>query len=236
MIGEKYNCSYQQATFDIGRYMDNLKHQGLRKRLVEELQTLGIADKHVLNAIGKVPRHLFMDSAFLSFAYQNKAFPIGAGQTISHPFTVARQTELLELKPGKTILEIGTGSGYQTAVLCALNVKVYSIERQKILFEKAKLLFKKLNYSPYATYGDGFKGLPGFAPFDGIIVTCGAPFVPTDLLKQLKVGAKLVIPVNEGDMQQMKVITRTTSTHFEEENHGVFSFVPMLERRERRIY
>lgn len=216
--------------------MDNYKHQGLRKRLVEELKGLGIKNTSVLNAIGTIPRHIFMDSAFLNFAYQNKAFPIASGQTISQPYTVAKQTELLNLKPGDNVLEIGTGSGYQTAVLCALNLKVYSIERQRMLFENARKIFKKLNLKPYSTYGDGFKGLPGYAPFEGIIVTCGAPYIPKELLKQLKIGGKLVIPVNEGDKQEMKVVTRISEKHFEEENYGGFSFVPMLENRERRVY
>lgn len=204
-------------------------HQGMRKKLVETLKKKGILDKRVLQAIDKVPRHLFMDSGFVDHAYVDKAFPIAADQTISQPYTVARQTELLEVKKGDKILEIGTGSGYQAAVLLEMGVILYTIERQNELFKKAKLLLPKMGYMPKRmVFGDGYLGLEEEAPFDGIIVTAGAPYVPNPLLAQLKIGAKLVIPVGE-DVQIMTVITRKSSTEFEKETHGEFRFVPLLE-------
>lgn len=201
----------------------------MRKKLVETLKKKGILDKRVLQAIDKVPRHLFMDSGFVDHAYVDKAFPIAADQTISQPYTVARQTELLEVKKGDKILEIGTGSGYQAAVLLEMGVILYTIERQNELFKKAKLLLPKMGYMPKRmVFGDGYLGLEEEAPFDGIIVTAGAPYVPNPLLAQLKIGAKLVIPVGE-DVQIMTVITRKSSTEFEKETHGEFRFVPLLE-------
>ena len=205
------------------------KYIGLSKQLVSELTEKGIKDENVLKAISKVPRHLFFDPVFRDqFAYQDIAFPIGSGQTISQPYTVAFQSELLNIKRGVKILEIGTGSGYQTAVLCEMGAKMFSIERHKSLFNSAKLFLNQNNYRAQLFFGDGFKGKKAFAPFDGIIVTCGAPFVPEDLKKQLKIGGRLVIPVGEGDVQQMKLIVRLEYDKYKESNFGDFKFVPML--------
>lgn len=213
--------------------IDNYRHKGLRKQLVQEIEAKGIRNQEVLNAIAKVPRHFFLDNAFVEFAYSNKAFPIGAGQTISHPYTVAFQSELLEVKKGDKILEIGTGSGYQTTILCELGAKVFSIERQKELFDKTKILLRKMNYSPRLFYGDGYKGNTTYQPFDSIIVTCGAPYVPEDLLKQLKIGGRLVIPVGDLDNQVMTLIIRKSETDFTRKEYGDFKFVPMLENKNR---
>jgi len=208
---------------------DTYTHKGMRKRLVETLQEKGITNELVLKAINTIPRHLFMDSGFIDHAYVDKAFPIGAEQTISQPYTVARQTELLELKKGNKILEIGTGSGYQTAVLLEMGAVVFSIERQNKLFKKTELFLPKLGYRPKRLiFGDGYIGLEEEAPFDGIIVTAGAPFVPKPLLAQLKVGGRLVIPVG-GEVQIMTVFTRTSATEFKKEEYGEFRFVPLLE-------
>ncbi len=208
---------------------DTFTHQGMRKRLVEVLQKKGITDGNVLQAIGKIPRHLFMDSGFVGHAYVDKAFPIAADQTISQPYTVARQTELLEVKKGDKILEIGTGSGYQAAVLLEIGATLFTIERQNELFKKTKLFLPKLGYKPKRmVFGDGYIGLENEAPFDGIIVTAGAPYVPNPLLAQLKVGAKLVIPVGE-KVQIMTVFTRVSQTEFEKKEYGEFRFVPLLE-------
>lgn len=210
---------------------DTPKHQGLRKQLVQELSLKGIKNTDVLKAINKVPRHLFMDSGFLSHAYIDKAFPIAADQTISQPYTVARQTELLEVKPGDKILEIGTGSGYQTAVLLEMGAIVYTIERQNELFKKTKLFLPKLGYRPKRfVFGDGYKGLPEFSPYDGIIVTAGAPTVPKALLSQLKIGGKLVIPLGV-ETQIMTVFKRLSEKKFEKKQHGTFRFVPLLENK-----
>jgi len=208
---------------------DTFMHKGMRKQLVETLRKKGIANPEVLDAINNIPRHLFMDSGFVDHAYVDKAFPIGADQTISQPYTVARQTELLGVKRADIILEIGTGSGYQTAVLLEMGATVYSIERQNELFKKTKLFLPKLGYRPkQLIFGDGYVGLKEKAPFDGIIVTAGAPFVPKPLLSQLKVGAKLVIPVGE-EVQIMTVFTRTSKFEFDKEEFGEFRFVPLLE-------
>ena len=208
---------------------DTFKHKGLRQQLVKVIKTKGIKDENVLKAIGEVPRHLFMDSGFLDHAYQDKAFPIAADQTISQPYTVAFQSELLQVKKGDKILEIGTGSGYQTAVLCQLGAKVYSIERQLELFKKASLFLPKLGYrAKKLIFGDGYKGLPEEAPFDSIIVTAGAPFVPKPLLNQLKIGGRLVIPVGE-TIQIMTLFIRTEEREFEQHEFGEFRFVPLLE-------
>ncbi|MAP81469.1 MAG: protein-L-isoaspartate O-methyltransferase [Aequorivita sp.] len=208
---------------------DTFTHQGMRKRLVENLKKKGIASQNVLDAIGAVPRHLFMDSGFIHHAYEDKAFPIAADQTISQPYTVARQTELLSVKKGDKILEIGTGSGYQAAVLLEIGVTLFTIERQNELFKKTNLFLPKLGYKPKRMiFGDGYIGLEEEAPFDGIIVTAGAPYVPNPLLAQLKIGGKLVIPV--GDKTQiMTVFTRKSETEFEKEEYGEFRFVPLLE-------
>lgn len=210
---------------------DTHKHQGLRNQLVATITEKGITDKNVLNAIAAVPRHLFMDSGFVDFAYQDKAFPIAAEQTISQPYTVAFQTELLQVKPNDKILEIGTGSGYQTAVLLEMGARVFTIERQKELFKKTKLFLPKLNYKPKKIiFGDGYKGLPDEAPFDGIIVTAGAPFVPKPLLAQLKIGGRLVIPVGD-EVQTMTLFVRIGEKDFEKHELGDFRFVPMLKDR-----
>jgi protein-L-isoaspartate(D-aspartate) O-methyltransferase len=210
---------------------DTNKHQGLRNQLVKQLEDKGITDKNVLEAISKVPRHLFLDSSFENFAYQDKAFPIGADQTISQPFTVAFQTQLLDIKKGDKVLEIGTGSGYQTAVLCLLGASVYTIERQNKLFKKAQLLLPKLGYNPKKfVFGDGYKGLPDAAPFDSIIVTAGAPFIPQPLMAQLKIGGRLVIPVGENE-QIMTLLVRKNEKQFEKQEFGDFQFVPLLENK-----
>ena len=207
------------------------KHQGLRNQLVKQLEDKGIKDINVLNAIKKIPRHLFLNSSFEDFAYQDKAFPIGAGQTISQPYTVAFQSELLQVEKDHKILEIGTGSGYQTAVLVTLGAKVYSIERQNELFKTTKLLLPKLGIRPsHLTFGDGYKGLPKFAPFDSIIVTAGAPIIPQALLSQLKIGGRLVIPLGE-DVQVMTLLVRKNETQFEKTEFGDFRFVPLLENK-----
>ncbi len=208
---------------------DTFKHQGLRQQLVSTIRAKGISDAKVLEAIGKVPRHLFMDSGFLDHAYQDKAFPIAANQTISQPYTVAFQTELLQIKPGDKILEIGTGSGYQTAVLCELGAKVFSIERQLELFKITSKFLPKLGYrAKKLIFGDGYKGLKEEAPFDSIIVTAGAPFVPKPLMSQLKIGGRLVIPVGE-DVQIMTLFIRNAPKEFEKHEFGEFRFVPLLE-------
>lgn len=201
----------------------------MRKKLVATLASKGIENTEVLKAIGAVSRHLFMDSSFIDHAYVDKAFPIAADQTISQPYTVARQSELLQVKKGDKALEIGTGSGYQCAVLLEMGIEVYSIERQNELYKKTKLFLPKLGYRPKKLiFGDGYKGLKEEAPFDGIVVTAAAPFVPKPLLAQLKVGGRLVIPVGE-ESQIMTVFTRTSLTEFKKEEFGEFRFVPLLE-------
>ncbi len=211
---------------------DTPKHQGLRNQLLKSIARKGIKSEAVLRAMAKVPRHLFMDSALESHAYKDKAFPIAAEQTISQPYTVAYQTELLQIKPGDKVLEIGTGSGYQTAVLLEIGAIVYTIERQNELFKTAKQFLPKLGYKPkYMRFGDGYKGLPDHAPFDGILVTAGAPFVPKPLLTQLKVGGRLVIPVGESS-QVMTVFTRTSDKDFSKKEYDEFRFVPLLKDKE----
>ena len=210
---------------------DTFKHQGLRRKLVEIIRENGIKDEKVLSAVGKIPRHLFMDNAFIHFAYEDKAFPIGAEQTISQPYTVAFQTELLDIKPYEKILEIGTGSGYQAAVLVALEASVFTIERQRELFQKTKDFLPKIGYKCQFYYGDGYKGLPKFAPFDKIIVTCGAPEIPIELINQLKIGGKLVAPIGSGDIQEMQILEKVTEKENKVTTHGKFSFVPMLSNK-----
>jgi protein-L-isoaspartate(D-aspartate) O-methyltransferase len=208
---------------------DTAKHQGLRNHLVSVLKQKGITDENVLRAIGKIPRHLFLDSGFSEYAYQDKAFPIGAGQTISQPYTVAFQSQLLQVKKDHKVLEIGTGSGYQTAVLCMIGAKVYSVERQNELFKQTSVLLPKLNIRPkHLSFGDGYKGLPNHAPFDSIIVTAGAPIIPKPLMAQLKIGGRLVIPVGETH-QIMTLLIRKNETQFEKHEFGEFRFVPLLE-------
>jgi protein-L-isoaspartate(D-aspartate) O-methyltransferase len=185
----------------------------------------------VLKAINEVPRHLFLESIFEDFAYEDRAFPIAANQTISHPSTVAEQTELLEVNEKEKILEIGTGSGYQAAVLVAMNAWVYTVERQKDLFDFSQKKLRELHLRPkFQSFGDGFAGLPTFAPFDKIIVTCGAESLPTELLKQLKIGGKMVIPMGKTDEQILYRFTKISETEFEKEEFGIYKFVPMLGR------
>ena len=210
---------------------DTFKHKGLRQQLVKTIENKGITNDSVLAAIGKIPRHLFMDSSFLDHAYQDKAFPIAANQTISQPYTVAFQTELLQVKQGDKILEIGTGSGYQAAVLCELGAKLYTIERQQELFKKTSKFLNKLGYNvKKLIFGDGYKGFPDEAPFDSIIVTAGAPFIPKPLMSQLKIGGRLVIPVGD-DIQVMTLIIRKDDKQFEKHEFGEFRFVPLLENK-----
>ncbi len=207
---------------------DNYRHKGLRKKLVDNLIEKGIKDAQVLHSIGNIPRHWFMDSSFLQYAYEDKAFPIGSGQTISQPYTVAFQTELLEIQRGDKILEIGTGSGYQACVLVEMGARVYTIERQRKLYLRTKAFLEKINYRvKYSTYGDGFKGLPAFAPFDKIIVTAAAPVIPEALKQQLKTGGYLVIPAGE-EVQNMLRLTKLGDNDFKVEEFGDFRFVPML--------
>ncbi len=210
---------------------DTTKHQGLRNQLANVLAAKGITDTKVLEAVRKIPRHLFMDSSFEAHAYQDKAFPIAAEQTISQPYTVAFQSEVLEIQPSEKVLEIGTGSGYQTAVLLELGAEVYSIERQHELFKKTSMFLPKLGYRPKRfIFGDGYKGLPEEAPFDKIIVTAGAPYVPKALLAQIKVGGRLLIPV--GDKEQvMTLFIRKSPKEFEKHELGDFRFVPMLKEK-----
>ena len=216
---------------------DEYLYQGKRKRLVEQLKEKGITSQSVLNSILKIPRHLFFDQsterpALLDHAYSDKALKIGAGQTISHPFTVAFQTEKLNIVKGEKVLEIGTGCGYQTAVLLEMGAKVYSIERQKELFDKTKVFLPLLGYKgAKLVYGDGYKGMPQFAPFDKIIVTAAAPYIPEELLAQLVVGGILVIPLGEGEEQVMNVIVKKSATEYNKPAFGKFKFVPMLQNK-----
>ncbi|MGI9525734.1 MAG: protein-L-isoaspartate(D-aspartate) O-methyltransferase [Weeksellaceae bacterium] len=212
--------------------MESFKHKGKRRQLVALLEKKGIDDQRVLDAINVVPRHLFINSIFEHHAYEDKAFPIAADQTISHPYTVAFQSSLLDLHPGEKVLEIGTGSGYQTAVLVAMGAEVYTIERQKNLVDFSRNILKKINLEPkYQTFGDGFKGLPSFAPFDKIIVTAGAPSLPTLLVQQLKVGGIAVIPIGE-ENQKMYTYLRIDERKYEQMEFGDYKFVPMLEKRD----
>ena len=211
---------------------DSYRHKGLRKKLVDELRLKGIADEKVLDAIGKIPRHVFMDSSFINYSYKDKAFPIGAGQTISQPFTVAFQTSLLQIKLNDKVLEIGTGSGYQTAVLIEMGARVLSIERQRELYLKALSMLPLLGYSPNLFYGDGTLGLPTYAPFDKILVTAGAIDIPDNLLKQLKIGGRMVLPIGNRELQEMTLIERTDEETFVKTQHGSFIFVPLLKGTE----
>lgn len=207
---------------------DTFRHKGLRHQLVESLWMKGIRDESILRAMEAVPRHFFFDSSFLEFAYQDKPFPIGAGQTISQPYTVAFQTELLAIKKGDKVLEVGTGSGYQACILCELGAKVFSIERQKLLFDKTKTFLPTLGYRIKLFYGDGYLGQPAFAPFDKIIITAGAPYIPEALVQQLKIGGILVAPIGNTDIQEMTTLVKLTETANRITSHGRFRFVPML--------
>lgn len=209
-------------------FEDSFKHKGLRRRLISKIRDSKVASEAVLDAMMNVPRHIFIDGAFLEKAYADFAFPIGEGQTISQPTTVAIQTTLIDPQAGDKILEIGTGSGYQTAVLDQFNVKIYSIERQKVLFQKTKKLLSKLKCKADLFYGDGYKGLPQFAPFDKIIITCGAPHIPDALVDQLKPGGFMIIPVGQDQIQKMKLVIKDLEGNITIEDHGNFSFVPML--------
>ena len=211
--------------------LDSYRHKGMRKKLVNSIKRKGITDERVLAALNTVPRHQFLDSSFLEFAYDDKPFPIGSGQTISQPYTVAFQSELLQIKPGMKVLEIGTGSGYQACVLAEMGAKVYSVERQKKLYLKTKEFLKKLAYNVKLFYGDGGKGVSAFAPYDRILITAAAPEIPKALLDQLKVGGSLVVPVGGGDVQTMLRIAKLENGEFETEEFGAFRFVPMLENK-----
>ena len=215
-------------------FNDTYRHKGLRKKLMDILREKGITDENVLTAMNNIPRHFFLDTALDNFAYEDRAFPIEDGQTISHPYTVAYQSQLLRLKTSDKVLEIGTGSIYQASVLAELGVRVYTIERQKNLFEKSKLYIFKSKYSNIKFfYGDGFEGLPTYAPFDKIIITAAAPFIPPKLIQQLKTGGLMVIPVDEGEQQRMLRLTKKEDGTFTEEVFENFSFVPMLTGKNR---
>lgn len=211
------------------------RQRGKRQQLVDQLREMKITDEQVLRAMMQVPRHWFLDPAFESFAYENKAFKIGAGQTISQPYTVAFQTQLLQAEKGMKVLEIGTGSGYQTAVLSKLGLKVFSVERQQELFDKVKKFLPSIDVAAKLFFGDGYKGLEAFAPFDRILVTAGAPSIPEILVDQLKPGGIMVIPVGNSEVQHMMRIIRGPAGEIRRENHGIFRFVPMLEETERKI-
>ena len=214
------------------KHTDTYQHKGLRRHLVELLRKKGITDENVLTAINNIPRHFFLDSAFDKIAYEDRAFPIGEGQTISQPYTVAYQTQLLEIKPNEKILEIGTGSVYQASVLAEMGAKVFTIERQKKLYEKNKeFIFRKKYPNIKFFYGDGFQGLPTYAPFDKVIITAAAPYVPPKLVEQLKTGGMMVVPIDLGPFQQMLRLTKLEDGSYAEERFDNFSFVPMLEGR-----
>jgi len=211
------------------KYEDTYRHKGLRKKLMDSLRNKGITDENVLSAMNNIPRHFFLDSAFDEIAYEDRAFPISEGQTISQPYTVAYQTQLLQVRPFDKILEIGTGSIYQATVLAEMGAKIFTIERQKALFEKTKNYIFKTKYPNLKFFfGDGFEGLPTFAPFDKVIITAAAPLVPPKLIEQLKTGGKMVIPLNEGEHQRMLRITKNENGTTSEEAFENFSFVPML--------
>lgn len=213
--------------------MDSYRHKGLRNKLIDSIRSKGINSEEVLEAMGKVPRHLFMDSSFINFSYTDKAFPISAGQTISQPYTVAFQTELLDVQRHQKILEVGTGSGYQTAVLLELGARVYTIERQRQLFLTAQKTLAPLNYKPVFLYGDGYEGLPAYAPFDRVLITAAATEIPQTLLDQLSIGGALVVPEGDRFGQKMIKVVRETEDHFQRSEHGHFSFVPLLRGKNR---
>jgi protein-L-isoaspartate(D-aspartate) O-methyltransferase len=212
---------------------DTYRHKGLRVKLVKELENKGIKDQRVLEAINSVPRHLFMDSGFVNFAYKDQAFPIGAGQTISQPFTVAFQSELLKIQKFDKVLEVGTGSGYQAAVLVEMGAKVFTIERQYELFMQSQTLLPGLGYNAHFVYGDGYEGLPTYGPFDKIIVTAGADDIPEKLISQLKNGGRMVVPIGNRANQKMKLLIKHDQDEVEVKDYGNFVFVPMLKGRVR---
>jgi protein-L-isoaspartate(D-aspartate) O-methyltransferase len=213
-------------------FEDTYRHKGLRKKLADQLREKGITDERVLGAIGEIPRHFFLDSAFDQVAYEDRAFPIGEGQTISHPFTVAYQSQLLEITGFQKVLEIGTGSGYQAMVLAALGAQVFTIERQKKLYDTHRQFHLRSQYpSIKYFFGDGYEGLSSYAPFDRVLVTAAAPFIPPRLVEQLKPNGMMVIPVGEGDVQQMIRIKKNADGTLSETRFESFSFVPMLEGR-----
>lgn len=208
--------------------IDTFRHKGLRKKLLEEIRNKGITDQNILDAFDRVPRHFFMDSGFIHFAYKDQAFPIGCNQTISQPYTVAFQTQLLEIKKHEKVLEVGTGSGYQAAILLELGVKLYTIERHKELFLKAQSLLKQMNYKAHFHYGDGYEGLPAFAPFDKILVTAGASEIPIKLVNQLKPGGIMVLPLGDRSSQVMTRLVKISENENQITEHGHFIFVPMI--------
>lgn len=210
---------------------DSYKHQGMRRQLIGQLSEQGVDDQRILDAFESIPRHFFLDAVFAEQAYSNMAFQIGSGQTISHPYTVAFQTLQLDVQKGDQILEVGSGSGFQTCILCQLGAKVFSIERHKELHLKAKHMVRYFGFNARLSFGDGYKGLPAFAPFDKILVTCGAPSVPEELVRQLKPGGIMIVPVGSGNTQEMKRIVRREDGSYTEEDLGSFSFVPMLKDR-----
>ncbi|TVR77618.1 MAG: protein-L-isoaspartate(D-aspartate) O-methyltransferase [Chitinophagaceae bacterium] len=215
-------------------YTDSYRHKGLRKRLLKELREKGITDETLLEAMNNLPRHYFFDNAFMESAYEDKAFPIGEGQTISQPFTVAYQTQLLQIKPNEKVLEIGTGSGYQACILAEMNARVYTIERQRKLFEHTRELLPKIGYSNIKLFfGDGYAGLPAFSPFKKILVTAAAPEIPQPLLDQLDIGGMMVIPVDENEnVQRMLRITKIDTEDFDKEEFDTFRFVPLLKGKQ----
>jgi protein-L-isoaspartate(D-aspartate) O-methyltransferase len=212
--------------------IDSYRHKGLRKKLVEGLRRKGIRNERVLEAFENVPRHMFMESGFVEFAYKDQAFPIGSGQTISQPYTVAFQTELLDPEKHEKVLEIGTGSGYQTAILCEIGAKVYSIERYRELYLKAKSVLNEMGYQPYLFYGDGYKGQPAYAPYDKILITAGAPEIPQSLFEQLKIGGKMVLPLGQEHGQEMTIVEKTGENEAKHDYMGSFIFVPMVKGKD----
>jgi protein-L-isoaspartate(D-aspartate) O-methyltransferase len=212
--------------------VDSYKHKGLRQKLIKEIKRKGIKDERVLEAMEKIPRHFFMESGFQQFAYKDQAFPIAKGQTISQPYTVAFQTELLNVQKHEKVLEIGSGSGYQTAILLEMGAKVYSIERYRDLYLKAKKILNEMGYQPYLFYGDGYKGQPTYAPYDKILITAGANEIPQELLDQLKTGGKMVIPLGSQLGQEMTVVEKKGPDEIKKYRHGSFIFVPLIKGKD----
>ena len=222
------DAPYRSFLYFVFHMIDTFRHKGLRKKLIEEIRAKGISDERILNAFDRVPRHYFMDSGFINFAYKDQAFPIGCNQTISQPYTVAFQTQLLDLKRHDKVLEVGTGSGYQAAILVELGVNLFTIERHKDLYLKAQSLLTKIGYKPRFFYGDGYEGLPAFGPFDKILITAGAPQIPPKLIEQLKPGGTLVLPLGDSGSQVMTKLVKTSDKDYEITEHGHFIFVPMI--------